>query len=294
MDYFRSPLNWVGNKYKYLSQINKLISDKTYSKVVEAFLGTGNILLNIDVNADVYIGNDKNKLTPQFYNVVRNNNYNYTLDKFNEILDNFNKFTSKDDYYKFRDHWNQKYLSNNFDYEFIYETVMLLKMCSNSMVRFNPTDGYFNQGFRGVTNKNGFFTETKKCNCVNGLNLLSQKLKERNYIFYNQNFVNLTELGEDDNLIILDPPYIAVTGIYDTDYNESIDDILLNYIANTNNDFIMFNYIERDNIKHDKLIDFINKHNFDTIEINNKTLSGQGRTNTKDVKEAIIYKLRSV
>ena len=37
------------------------------------------------------------------------------------------------------------------DKDFIYETVILLKMCSNSMVRFNATKGYFNQGFRGIS-----------------------------------------------------------------------------------------------------------------------------------------------
>lgn len=40
----KSPYNWVGNKYKHLDIINKIVKDKQYDDVVEGFMGTGNIL----------------------------------------------------------------------------------------------------------------------------------------------------------------------------------------------------------------------------------------------------------
>jgi site-specific DNA-adenine methylase len=40
-NYIKSPVNWVGNKYKYLDTINKLISGKKYKNVYELFFLKG-------------------------------------------------------------------------------------------------------------------------------------------------------------------------------------------------------------------------------------------------------------
>ena len=130
----KSPFNWVGNKYKYLDVINSLVKDKNYDNVMECFMGTGNIILNIECNANKFIGNDIAKLLPMMYKHIKNMD-NFTMEYLENKLNQWNRFSTIEDYYELRAYWNNKYINNKFDDDFVYETAMLLKMCSNSMVR---------------------------------------------------------------------------------------------------------------------------------------------------------------
>lgn len=286
----KTPFNWVGNKYKYIDIINPIVKDKQYEYVLDMFMGSGNIILNIDVVADAYVGNDKNKLLPKVYKFLNEINYKYTYCDIENILNKFNRFSNKEDYYIFRDYWNEKYLNNVFDKDFIIETILLLKMCSNSMVRFNPKEGYFNQGFRGLGKKKEFFTENMKQLCLNELNKLIDNMKNRNYDFLNDNFIDYFDglCGEGKGLLILDPPYILRKDMYDTDWTEKHDDKLFQLMKTTKDDYIYFNYLERDGVANESLQQFVNENGLRVIDINDKTMSGQGRENIKEVREVLI------
>lgn len=185
----------------------------------------------------------------------------------------------------------KKYLSNKFDREFIIETILLLKMCSNSMVRFNPKEGYFNQGFRGLGKKKEFFTDKMKSMCIEEINNLSKVLNNCKWEFFNKDFLEYKDVKHSDlkNLLIIDPPYMLRHDMYDTDWTIEHDKKLFELLKNTKNDFIYFNYLERDGEVNQIMLDFINENKLKYIEINNKTLSGQGRSkNIRNVKEVII------
>ena len=293
----KTPFNWVGNKYKFMDEINRVVKKGVYNNVIDLFMGSGNLLININVNAKRYIGNDKIKLLPNIYNELSNNKYTYSLDDIETILNRFDRFSTKESYYTYRNYWNEKYLSNNFDRIFIMETILLLKMCSNSMVRFNPKEGYFNQGFRGLGKKKEFFTDKMKDMCLNELNELSKKLQEGEYNFTNKDFLeyinNYNCDKKEKNLLVIDPPYILRKDMYDTDWTEEHDKKLFELLNNTKDDFIYFNYLERDGVINEQLKDFINKNNLKYIEINNKTLAGQGRSeNIKTVSEVIVTNIK--
>lgn len=287
MTYIKSPVNWVGNKFKYIDLVNNLINHKQYNYVFEMFMGTGNILLNLECESNNFVGNDKTKLVPKLYDELKK--YTYTLDDVEEILNQHERFSHKDNYYTFRDYWNDKYLNDKFDKDFVIETILLLKMCSNSMVRFNPKEGYFNQGFRGLGKKTEFFTDTMKNLIVDGLNNLKDKLNNGNYRFLNKDFRDFKDEAKC-SLLILDPPYILRQDMYDTDFTKELDDKLLDLISNTHNDFIYFNYLQRDGVEHTALVNVIKEKGFKIIDINDKTLAGQGRSNneTKEVREVLI------
>ncbi len=124
--------------------------------------------------------------------------------------------------------------------------------------------------------------------CVDGLNNLKNKLNGGNYSFVNKDFNDFTDAA-NNSLMILDPPYILRQDMYDTDFTKEIDDKLLKLISNTKNDFIYFNYLERDGVKHEELIKVVEEKNFRVIDINNKTLAGQGRSaNVREVQEVIV------
>ena len=67
----KTPFNWVGNKYNYIEEINKVVKNKKYNKVFDMFMGSGNIILNLDCEANEFIGNDKQRLLPLLYQNVQ-------------------------------------------------------------------------------------------------------------------------------------------------------------------------------------------------------------------------------
>jgi site-specific DNA-adenine methylase len=221
--------------------------------------------------------------------------YTYTIQKINNIINSHNKFSQKDDYYNFRDYWNSKYIQNKFDESFIYETVLLLKMCSNSMIRFNKK-GEFNQGFRGLGKQKEFFNDSMKNLCIDSLNNICNLLKSKSFQFTTNDFINIPRINfiNQNNLLIFDPPY---TIIKDEMYNKDFDNIhnkyLLDILSKTHSDFIYFNYLERDGI-YNNLLEALIKHNdFTVLPINNKTASGQGRNKgSRETQEIIITNIK--
>lgn len=285
----KSPYNWVGNKYKYINIINDLISNKYYDYVIDLFMGSGNILFNIN-NCNNYIGNDIIKLLPNIYDKLSINNYQYTINDFNNIINKYNNISNKLDYYNFRKYWNNKYINNIFDKLFILETIILLKMCSNSMVRFN-SHGLFNQGFRNIDkNKKCFFSELTKTNIINQINSFSKYIDNK-YRFLNLDYINIKN-NYKNSLYIIDPPYQLCNGFYNCNFSNKHVNYLYNLLDNiiyTNNKFIYFNYLQKDNIINNQLNEYINSHKqLNLIKINNKTKSGQNRINTKIVNEILL------
>lgn len=287
----KSPFNWVGNKYSYMDTINDVVGGRKYNRVIDLFMGSGNVIFNINCEAKEFVGNDKERLLPSLYKAIKDSEGMFDIFELNRIISKWGNFSKKEDYYDFREYWNIKYKRNQFDRDFIYETALLLKMCSNSMVRFNKK-GEFNQGFRGLGNKEQFFAESMKELIVNGLNELDRHVFNREYRFTNKDAKNI-EFKHGD-LLIIDPPYILRQDMYSQDFTTEHDDYLLE-ILKGDIDFIYFNYIERDSFSHDKLYNILKENqNLRVIELSNKTKSGQGATSVKDIKEVMITNIMEV
>lgn len=288
MTYIKSPFNWVGNKYKYLSIINSF-NFKNYEHVIDVMMGSGNILFNIIATGKNYVGNDKQCLLPDIYNLINKNDIEFSLSDIEQVLNKFDRFSTKESYYIFRDYWNKKFLKNVRDRIFCVETALLLKMCSNSMVRFNPTHGYFNQGFRGLGKKDEFFTDKMKEIVLDGLNSLQKLFGQKKFYFLNKDFEYCISRPKNKSLLIIDPPYILRKDMYNTDFSENDDVRLLNLLSSTPHDFIYFNYLQRENIKNEKLEEFVASGKYNVIDINDGTMAGQGRSqNIKKVREVIV------
>ena len=233
----KNPFNWVGNKYKYVKNINEIIKGK-YENVYDVFMGSGNIIVNLDCSANLFIGNDIIPLLPNLYNVIKKQE-KFTKVELDEIINKW-RFTDKTHYYDFRDHWNKKYLFDNYDRKFIYETILLLKMCSNSMVRFNRKHGYFNQGFRGISKgRKEFFTPMAKDKIVRELNDFRTKLQENTFEFHNKDFKDLLLLVNKGDLVLLDPPYILSEGMYGADFTKEDDQYIFDFLSTTEADRVV-------------------------------------------------------
>lgn len=287
----RNPFNWAGNKYKYINTINDTMLDNKYNSVYDVFMGSGNILTNLNCSADVFVGNDIIPLLPKLYEYITNETEIYKIAEIEKINDDWNKFSDKKDYYDFRDHWNKKYLSGQYDKNFVYETIMLLKMCSNSMVRFNRGKGYFNQGFRGVArNKTEFFSQTSLDKIVADLNKFKDKLQNKTFTFANKDFKLLLEEVNQADLVILDPPYILSDGMYGTDFTKEDDDYILDFLSGSKVDFVLFNYLSSGDQFNVELDKFIRNNDVKVKVLNEMNAVGQGRSANKKVEEVMVYR----
>jgi 16S rRNA G966 N2-methylase RsmD len=114
-------------------------------------------------------------------------------------------------------------------------------------------------------------------------------LNKNNYTFTAFDCLNLlNNISNENNLIILDPPYLSSLGMYNMTYNKEKDLQILDYLKQTKNDFIYFNYLHNDNFEYNELKEFIKNYNY--MVINDKNCSGQNRKNQfKSTQEVLIY-----
>ena len=284
----KSPFNWVGNKFKFLPQINEIVKDRHYKSVIDLFMGSGNVLLNVDCTADRWYGNDRQRLIPSVFTSMKSMEA-FSYIEVESVLDRNARFSSKESYYNFRDAWNRKYFASQFDRVFALETALLLKMCSNSMIRFN-TQGVFNQGFRGLGTDKEFFKGTMLQDVVDQLNQLLITIQSRNFKFTYKDFKSYEDADKENRLLILDPPYaLGDTGMYNQDFPASDGKHLLSLLETTKNDFIYFNYLEHGKSVYADLRDLISRKGFRVIDIGDNNVSaGQGGKIAKHVREVMV------
>jgi site-specific DNA-adenine methylase len=246
-------------------------------------MGSGNILIEL-AQTHTIIGNDIIPLIPNIYKNFAS--FLISEEHFKDIINNW-KFSEKEHYYIFRDYWNNKYLNNNYDESFLLETFLLLKMCSNSMVRFNQ-NGKFNQGFRGCRCYEPFFQDKHINKWTISLIRIKNILKEAKTDFYNLDIIKfLQQINIDEKTVfIFDPPYILSKEMYAFDFLKSTEKSIMDFILLNNIKFIYFNFESHEQTVNKQSIDFANK--FNTIVLKNKSVAGQNRNKTLMVKEVLI------
>ena len=286
----KSPFNWVGNKHKFMEKVNSVVSGKHYSAVFDLFLGSGNILLNLGCTSDRKVGNDIQRLIPMTFGSMKSMDA-FSIMEVEDVLERNERFSTKDSYYNFRDAWNGKYTSSSFSYDrnFVLETALLLKMCSNSMVRFNNS-GVFNQGFRGLGRDSEFFKQSMLYSIVKQLNKLLCRLQSGNFKFTALDFKDFLFYNCNDALFILDPPYtLGDKGMYNQNFSLENELALLEFIERTNGDFIFFNYIQHGKNTFQNLEYLLFKKDFRVIDIGDNNVSaGQGGKKDKYVREVLV------
>lgn len=283
----KSPFNYLGNKYKYREVVQTLVGGKRYYAVIDPFLGSGNLLFNSGAISDEYIGIDSIRLLPNIYNYLRSRTKLFYTEDIRYIVHEWGNFRTKESYFDFREEWNRNYERDQYTSDFILKTLLLFKMCSNSVVRFNLR-GEFNSGFRGAKPQ-GFFNSSTLDNMVEELNNLILHLKSKNYDFYNEDSTQVfSKLPQRGCLLLLDPPYIlGSNNVYGKGQYDSESEVkLLELISSTENDFILFNLIERMESEHNLLLEI--SENFKTIELKTWSRTGQAQKRPMKISEVIV------
>ena len=275
----RSPLFYVGDKYKLVPQLLNLFP-KEINDFYEPFMGGGSVFLNI--KAEKYYLNDtdsnlisihryllENSKNPsKFFNDVKNIIYKYNLSRsFKEdVIPNSLKKRWKKTYYakfnksgyeKLREHVNKNKKNNPL---ILY---VLLIYGFNRMLRFNEM-GCFNLPVGNVDfNKN----------VVNALNNYFEFVNNKNILLSLKDFrdfLSKRDFSKND-FVYLDPPYLISACEYNKFWDQSSESDLLNIIDELDKKSIRFalsNVTHYNGNKNSLLIKWMKKYRVHKIKSN--------------------------
>lgn len=195
--FLKSPLNYIGGKYKLLPQLSEYFP-KNINTFVDLFSGGFNVGINVESNKTIC--NDMNTFIIDLYKELYSKSIDNTL---NRVIGRINEFgLSKDNeeaFKKFRDYYNKT--------KDPIDLYTLSCYSFNYQFRFNNNKEYNNPFGRNRSQ----FSENMKSNLI----LFTEKLKSMNVEFYSEQFdkLDLSKLNSND-FVYCDPPYLITTGSY--------------------------------------------------------------------------------
>lgn len=210
--YIKSPLNYVGGKYKILNQIIPKFPKKI-DTFVDLFGGGFNV--GINVNADTIVYNDVIEPLCELMNYFSTTNADEVIKQLeNNIAMNGLDKENTEAFLKLRNKYNHNVYKN--EDERIIDFYTLILYSFNYQIRFNQNMKY-NTPFG--KNRSSYNQNIKK-----NLEKFVDKINKINVKVSREKFVNFdfSDLSEND-FVYCDPPYLITTGSYN-DGNRGIKD----------------------------------------------------------------------
>ena len=283
--YIKSPLNYVGGKYKILDQIIPKFPKKI-NTFVDLFGGGFNVGINVDADTVVY--NDVIEPLCELMNYFSNKNAEEVVQKLedNISINGLDK-ENTDAFLKLRNKYNHSVYKNEDDKIIDFYTLILYSF--NYQIRFNQNMKY-NAPFG--KNRSSYNSNTKKNleKFVNKINKINVKVSKEKFVDF-----DFSNLGEND-FVYCDPPYLITTGSYN-DGNRGIKDWtlddekkLLNILDDLNSKGIKFalsNVLVANDKKNEILTEWSKKYTVYIIE-NTFNNSNYRRKNKDDTIEVLI------
>ena len=225
-NYVKSPLNYVGGKYKLLKDIIPLLPSRI-NTFVDLFGGGFNVGINVEAEHIIY--NDIQKEVTQLLNYIKGHNIEELLHEIENYIE----------IYKLSKENKKGYLALREDYNLGIKTPMkfytLICYAFNNQIRFNKNSEYnmpfgTNRSFFNPSLKNKFIdfcTRINKIDCV-FLNISFDKF-------------DFSELDEND-FVYCDPPYLNSVASYNEGkgWTEQHEKVLLNILDELNDKNIKF------------------------------------------------------
>lgn len=195
--FIKSPLNYIGGKYKLLPQLCEHFP-KSINTFVDLFSGGFNVGINIDCNKTIC--NDINSFIIELYEELYNEPLNNILTKIQDRIDEYGLSKENEDAFKkFRLYYNKT--KNPID---LYT---LSCYSFNYQFRFNNDKEYNNPFGRNRSQ----FSDNMKHNLI----LFTEKLKNMNVEFHSEQFDKLDlKMLTPNDFVYCDPPYLITTGSY--------------------------------------------------------------------------------
>ena len=196
-DYIKSPINYVGGKYKLISQIEPLFPRKI-NKFIDVFGGSGTVLIN--TKAEHYIYNDINPYVSSIFEGLISQSAENTITQIEDVIKEYSlSMTNKEGFEKLRDDYN----AGRKDWITLYT---LMCHSFNHQFRFNNNHEY-NSSF----GKNrSYFSERQRQDLIAMKNKISTDITVMSKSFED---IDFSDFDEND-LVYLDPPYYNSVGSY--------------------------------------------------------------------------------
>lgn len=276
--FIKSPLNYVGGKYKLLSQLVKYFPTDI-NTFVDLFSGGFNVGINVASNKTIC--NDINTFIVELYKKLYNSSVDEILQQINRTIEKYNLNKENEEGFKqFREDYNK-----NKDPIDLYT---LTCYSFNYQFRFNNNMEYNNPFGRNRSH----FSE----NMRNNLILFMNKMKSMDIDFLSKHFneIELDELNNND-FIYCDPPYLITTGSYNDgnrgfkDWKEQQELELYNFLDKANERHIKFalsNVVQHKGKENVLLKKWSSKYNI--IDLKNDYSNSSYNTIKGESKEVLI------
>ena len=290
----RSPLFYVGDKYRLMDQLLHLFPQKI-NNFYEPFVGGGSVFLNI--RAQKYFLNDMNERLISIHNLLSSHSkdpdvffekvdqvvsqYNLSHSyKEDVIADSFKKKFQKTYYAVFNKNGyaklKQQYNENKQDQPLVL--YLLLIYGFNRMLRFNKA-GDFNLPVGNVDFNS---------NVVNALNHYFAFVRNKHLHFTAKDFTdffNDSTFSKND-FCYIDPPYLITSSEYNKMWNENKEMQLLNFIDALNKRNIKFalsNVTHYNGKTNELLMHHIKKYNVYSVKSNYINYYNNSQKHIKEV-----------
>ena len=227
--YIKSPLNYIGGKYKLLEQIIPMFPDKIET-FIDLFAGGFNVGINVEANK--VICNDYNNFIIDLFNEFNNNTEEKIIKHIEGRIDEFKLSKENEEGFKaFREYYNNT--------KHPLDLYTLVCYSFNYQFRFNRNFEYNNPFGRNRSQ----FSSVLKGNLVKFL----ESMHSKDIIFTCKDFIDVSFENLDGNsFIYCDPPYLITTGSYNDgnrgfkNWTETEEKMLLDYLDRVNQRGIKF------------------------------------------------------
>ncbi len=253
--YVKSPLNYIGGKFKLLPQIIPLFPDRI-NNFIDLFCGGANI--GINANADTIICNDIQKEVIGFCNVCKKQSSSELLRVLKDTIELYKlSKVNKEGYINLRNDYN----SGNRAWNTFYA---LVSHSFNNQISFNKKHEFTESSGRNRS----WFNPNLEANFIKFIDHL--KTKNIDFISYDFRNIKFTHLSEEDFLYV-DPPYLIASANYNRNGSWSNKDEidLLNILDDFNSKKVRFalsNVLRHKGKSNNLLKDWSSKYNVHRIE----------------------------
>lgn len=276
--FIKSPMNYIGGKYKILPQLTQLFPNHI-NKFIDLFAGGLNVAINVPAK-EKYC-NDINSFVIDIYKAFQQmpiNNLLYYIDK--TIAENNLSMQNQAAYLAFREKYNKNKQP--------LDLYVLLCYSFNYQLRFNSKHDFNNPFGKNRSSFNPTMRENLK--------KFHQQIKNINFQALDFYDYNIENLGKKD-FLYADPPYLITCGSYNDGkrgfkgWNES-DDIalfeLLDYANKRGIKFALSNVSEHKGLKNKALISWMEKYNVYDVNYNYNNSNYQAKNREYITREILV------
>lgn len=277
----KSPMNYIGGKYKLLPQILPLFPNKI-SMFYDVFGGGASVSLN--VNSEFVYYNDIVPYVSNMFNDLKGKSTEECLKEIEKVIKKYSlSKTNKEGFLKLREDYN------NGDRSWV-NFYMLICHSFNYQFRFNNSQEY-NSSFGKNRSEYTITTENKFINFMDKLNSIDISFDYKDF-----RDIDYSDADEND-LVYFDPPYLISCGNYNDGKRgfkgwTQQDDLdlmdLCDKLDEQGTRFAMSNVLEHKGLKNEKLIEWSKKYKVYTLDYNYDNCNYQDNNKNNNTVEVLI------